>query len=76
MERSDDYANFDSESKKFMSEIGTTDDGRCFVLEILEVEDIIPYMICVKAPTPESSKKLLKDIRNAYTELVISMPLE
>lgn len=49
MERKDDYANFASESRKFMNEIGTEDDGRCFVLEILEVEDIIPYMICVKA---------------------------
>jgi hypothetical protein len=32
-----------------MTEIGTDDDGRCFVLEILEVEEIVPYMICVKA---------------------------
>jgi len=59
-----------------MNEIGTEDDGRCFVLEILELDEIVPYMMCVKAQTAESSKKLLKALRNAYTELVISMPLE
>jgi hypothetical protein len=56
--------------------VGSEDDGRCFVLEMLEDDDLIPYLICVKGETAVEAKKLLKHIRNAYTELVQSMPLE
>jgi len=41
-----------------MTEIGTSDDGRCFVLEFLDLDEIVPYMICVKATEPTSAKKL------------------
>lgn len=43
---------------------------------MLEDSDLIPYLICVKGETAVEAKKLQKDIRNAYTELVQSMPLE
>jgi len=46
------------------------------VLEFLELDTIVPYLICVKAPTSADAKKLLKGIRNAYSELIQSMPLE
>lgn len=76
IDRSDEFANFGPESKKFLTQVGSEDDGRCFVLEMLEDSDLIPYMICVKATTAVEAKKLQKDIRNAYTDLVQSMPLE
>jgi hypothetical protein len=43
---------------------------------MLEDADLTPYLICVKAETAVEAKKLQKDIRNAYTKLVQSMPLE
>lgn len=52
------------------------DDGRCFVLEFKELEEVTPYMFCVNSDTSETTKKLLKSLRNAYTELVQSLPLE
>jgi len=75
-DRSSEYANFASEYKVFLDEIGMADDGRCFVLEFKELEEVTPYMFCVNSDTSETTKKLLKSLRNAYTELVQSLPLE
>jgi len=48
-QRSKIYGNFASESKKFLAKTDMSDDGRCFVLEFSESDNVVPYLFCVKS---------------------------
>jgi len=69
-QRSKEYGNFLAESKKFLAKIDFSDDGRCFVLEFEEMENIVPYLFCVKSQNTKEARNLIKSLRDAYSELV------